>query len=170
MHFLVCQTGLFCRLAEFKFNFLIFFRLEVTIPKKIFQWEARNPRTRFKFIPGWMLHLERWLISYVCKPELRIIIHHFYLLSSLTRIHRFHVCDIDCYCLQVKEVSPAARRRDAKLSFAVVYPDKNGRMQVKKVYSKYPKPDHHNSLSLLPDFPFLNLDQSAQSGTVVIFS
>ncbi|KNA15412.1 hypothetical protein SOVF_098550 [Spinacia oleracea] len=33
----------------------------------------------------------------------------------------------------VKEVSPAARRRDAKLSFAVVYPDKNGRMQVKKV-------------------------------------
>ncbi|XP_056698012.1 histone deacetylase complex subunit SAP18-like, partial [Spinacia oleracea] len=32
----------------------------------------------------------------------------------------------------VKEVSPAARRRDAKLSFAVVYPDKNGRMQVKK--------------------------------------
>ncbi|XP_056687703.1 histone deacetylase complex subunit SAP18-like [Spinacia oleracea] len=35
----------------------------------------------------------------------------------------------------VKEVSPAARRRDAKLSFAVVYPDKNGRMQVKKVYT-----------------------------------
>lgn len=80
------------------------------------------------------------------------------------------MCDIGCYYLQVKEVSPAARRRDAKLSFAVVYPDKNGRMQVKKVYSKYPKPDHHNSLSLLPDFPFLNLDQSAQSGTVVIFS
>jgi len=39
----------------------------------------------------------------------------------------------DCNYLQVKEVSPAARRRDAKLSFAVVYPDKNGRMQVRKV-------------------------------------
>ncbi|ERM96316.1 hypothetical protein AMTR_s00001p00193310 [Amborella trichopoda] len=33
----------------------------------------------------------------------------------------------------VKEVAPAARRRDAKLSFAFVYPDKNGRFVVKPV-------------------------------------
>ncbi|XP_042483905.1 histone deacetylase complex subunit SAP18 [Macadamia integrifolia] len=33
----------------------------------------------------------------------------------------------------VKEVAPAARRRDAKLSFAFVYPDKNGRNVVKPV-------------------------------------
>ncbi|KAL8159291.1 hypothetical protein V2J09_000828 [Rumex salicifolius] len=33
----------------------------------------------------------------------------------------------------VKEVSPAARRRDAKLSFAFVYPDKNGRFVVREV-------------------------------------
>nr|AUS89396.1 SIN3 associated polypeptide P18 [Sesuvium portulacastrum] len=41
----------------------------------------------------------------------------------------------------VKEVSPAARRRDAKLSFAVVYPDKNGRMQVKKVGETFSNPN-----------------------------
>ncbi|KAJ8449332.1 hypothetical protein Cgig2_002464 [Carnegiea gigantea] len=35
----------------------------------------------------------------------------------------------------VKEVSPAVRRRDAKLSFAVVYPEKNGRMQVGETFS-----------------------------------
>ncbi|KAJ8443822.1 hypothetical protein Cgig2_017303 [Carnegiea gigantea] len=40
----------------------------------------------------------------------------------------------------VKEVSPAARRRDAKLSFAVVYPDKNGRMQVRKVGETFSNP------------------------------
>ena len=34
---------------------------------------------------------------------------------------------------QVKEVSVAARRRDARLSFAFVYPDKNGRFIVRQV-------------------------------------
>lgn len=33
----------------------------------------------------------------------------------------------------VKEVAPAARRKDAKLSFAFVYPDKHGRYVVRKV-------------------------------------
>ncbi|XP_078176612.1 SIN3 associated polypeptide P18 isoform X2 [Carex rostrata] len=33
----------------------------------------------------------------------------------------------------VKEVAPAARKRDAKLSFAFVYPDKNGRFIVRPV-------------------------------------
>eukprot|EP00262_Sarcandra_glabra_P001035 TRINITY_DN11045_c0_g1_i2.p1 TRINITY_DN11045_c0_g1~~TRINITY_DN11045_c0_g1_i2.p1 ORF type:complete len:165 (+),score=35.22 TRINITY_DN11045_c0_g1_i2:2-496(+) len=33
----------------------------------------------------------------------------------------------------VKEVAPAARRRDAKLSFAFVYPDKHGRYVVRQV-------------------------------------
>ncbi|CAN6485175.1 unnamed protein product [Victoria cruziana] len=33
----------------------------------------------------------------------------------------------------VKEVAPAARRRDAKLSFAFVYPDKHGRFVVTQV-------------------------------------
>ncbi|XP_058085494.1 histone deacetylase complex subunit SAP18 isoform X2 [Magnolia sinica] len=33
----------------------------------------------------------------------------------------------------VKEVAPEARRRDAKLSFAFVYPDKNGRYVVRPV-------------------------------------
>lgn len=33
----------------------------------------------------------------------------------------------------VKEVTPAARRRDARLSFAFVYPDKNGRFVVREV-------------------------------------
>nr|CAD1840574.1 unnamed protein product [Ananas comosus var. bracteatus] len=33
----------------------------------------------------------------------------------------------------VKEVAPAARKRDAKLSFAFVYPDKNGRFVVRPV-------------------------------------
>ncbi|KMZ58467.1 Histone deacetylase complex subunit SAP18 [Zostera marina] len=33
----------------------------------------------------------------------------------------------------VKEVAPAARRRDAKLSFAFVYPDKKGRFVIKPV-------------------------------------
>ncbi|KAK9035959.1 hypothetical protein V6N11_077981 [Hibiscus sabdariffa] len=33
----------------------------------------------------------------------------------------------------VKEVAPAARRRDARLSFAFVYPDKNGRFVVREV-------------------------------------
>ncbi|XWS35712.1 hypothetical protein CRYUN_Cryun20dG0020000 [Craigia yunnanensis] len=33
----------------------------------------------------------------------------------------------------VKEVAPEARRRDARLSFAFVYPDKNGRFVVREV-------------------------------------
>ncbi|KAJ4727056.1 histone deacetylase complex subunit SAP18-like [Melia azedarach] len=33
----------------------------------------------------------------------------------------------------VKEVAPAARRRDARLSFAFVYPDKSGRFVVREV-------------------------------------
>ncbi|XP_057978531.1 histone deacetylase complex subunit SAP18 isoform X2 [Malania oleifera] len=37
----------------------------------------------------------------------------------------------------VKEVAPAARRRDAKLSFAFVYPDKRGRFVVKEVGKTY---------------------------------
>ncbi|BAT97833.1 hypothetical protein VIGAN_09139900 [Vigna angularis var. angularis] len=34
---------------------------------------------------------------------------------------------------QVKEVAPPARRRNAKLSFAFVFPDKNGRFKVQEV-------------------------------------
>ncbi|KAF2315366.1 hypothetical protein P3X46_014690 [Hevea brasiliensis] len=37
----------------------------------------------------------------------------------------------------VKEVAPAARRRDARLSFAFVYPDKNGRFVVREVGKTY---------------------------------
>jgi histone deacetylase complex subunit SAP18 len=37
------------------------------------------------------------------------------------------------FLLQVKEVAPAARRKNAKLSFAFVYPDKRGRFKVKEV-------------------------------------
>lgn len=37
--------------------------------------------------------------------------------------------------LQVKEVAPEARRRDAILSFAFVYPDKRGRFVVREVSS-----------------------------------
>lgn len=37
--------------------------------------------------------------------------------------------------LQVKEVAPEARRRDAILSFAFVYPDKRGRFVVREVGS-----------------------------------
>lgn len=35
--------------------------------------------------------------------------------------------------LQVKEVAPEARRRNAKLSFALVYPDRHGRFVVREV-------------------------------------
>ena len=35
--------------------------------------------------------------------------------------------------VQVKEVALAARRRDAKLSFAFVYPDRRGRNVVRQV-------------------------------------
>ncbi|KAJ8900223.1 hypothetical protein K2173_024863 [Erythroxylum novogranatense] len=37
----------------------------------------------------------------------------------------------------VKEVAPAARRRDARLSFAFVYPDKTGRFVVREVGKTY---------------------------------
>lgn len=40
---------------------------------------------------------------------------------------------LDWTLSQVKEVAPAARRRDARLSFAFVYPDKNGRFVVREV-------------------------------------
>ncbi|KAL9246770.1 hypothetical protein vseg_020264 [Gypsophila vaccaria] len=53
----------------------------------------------------------------------------------------------------VKEVSPNARRRDAKLSFATVYPDKNGRMQLRKVGQTFSNPnkrqDDHMALGEL---------------------
>ncbi|KAL9231059.1 hypothetical protein vseg_006327 [Gypsophila vaccaria] len=41
----------------------------------------------------------------------------------------------------VKEISPAARRRDARLSFATVYPDRNGRLQVKKMGETFSNPN-----------------------------
>ncbi|KAL7203455.1 hypothetical protein ACSBR2_016689 [Camellia fascicularis] len=40
----------------------------------------------------------------------------------------------------VKEVAPEARRRDAVLSFAFVYPDKHGRFVVKEVGRTYSYP------------------------------
>lgn len=52
---------------------------------------------------------------------------------------------------QVKEVAPAARRRDARLSFAFVYPDKNGRFMVREV--------SHSSLTV----SYLGHDQSAMN-------
>uniref|UniRef100_A0A0D6QYH3 Histone deacetylase complex subunit SAP18 n=2 Tax=Araucariaceae TaxID=25664 RepID=A0A0D6QYH3_ARACU len=41
----------------------------------------------------------------------------------------------------VKEVAPAARRRDAKLSFAFVYPDRRGRNVVRQVGVTYGYPN-----------------------------
>ncbi|KAL7238744.1 hypothetical protein ACSBR2_004776 [Camellia fascicularis] len=41
----------------------------------------------------------------------------------------------------VKEVAPEARRRDAVLSFAFVYPDKHGRFVVKEVGRTYSYPN-----------------------------
>ncbi|TQD87677.1 hypothetical protein C1H46_026765 [Malus baccata] len=40
---------------------------------------------------------------------------------------------IGCAAFQVKEVAPAARRRNARLSFAFVYPDKHGHFVVREV-------------------------------------
>lgn len=37
------------------------------------------------------------------------------------------------FAFQVKEVALAARKRNARLSFAFVYPDKNGRFVVRQV-------------------------------------
>lgn len=83
------------------------------------------------------------LPPYVC----RIIISDFvemlllliFLLSLLTAL-------LIAILFQVKEVAPAARRRDARLSFAFVYPDKSGRFVVREV-----------SLSLLSHFFLLGL-------------
>ncbi|CAN8318693.1 unnamed protein product [Cochlearia groenlandica] len=52
----------------------------------------------------------------------------------------------------VKEVSVAARRRNARLSFAFVYPDKNGRFIVKEVgqtmsYPNRRQPDDSKALA-----------------------
>ncbi|CAN6815659.1 unnamed protein product, partial [Brassica oleracea] len=52
----------------------------------------------------------------------------------------------------VKEVSVAARRRDARLSFALVYPDKNGRFIVRQVgqtmsYPNRKQPDDSKTLA-----------------------
>lgn len=46
---------------------------------------------------------------------------------------------VDWYILfvQVKEVAPEARKRDAMLSFAFVYPDKNGKFVVREVSAFY---------------------------------
>lgn len=38
-----------------------------------------------------------------------------------------------CCVFQVKEVAPAARKRDARLSFAFVYPDRHGRNVIRTV-------------------------------------
>lgn len=45
-----------------------------------------------------------------------------------------YICSINISSsFQVKEVAPEARRRNAKLSFAFVYPDKRGRFVLKQV-------------------------------------
>lgn len=44
---------------------------------------------------------------------------------------------IACGSFQVKEVAPEARRRDATLSFAFVYPSKTGRLVVREVSSTF---------------------------------
>lgn len=46
-------------------------------------------------------------------------------------LHLFSMASLNV--LQVKEVAPEARRRDATLSFAFVYPDKRGRFVVREV-------------------------------------
>ena len=43
-------------------------------------------------------------------------------------------------CFQVKEVAPSARKREARLSFAFVYPDRRGRNVIRTV-------SHHSLLS-----------------------
>lgn len=45
----------------------------------------------------------------------------------------FGTSNVDCGSFQVKEVAPEARRRDASLSFAFVYPSKTGRFVLKEV-------------------------------------
>lgn len=54
-----------------------------------------------------------------------------YLILSFPHIY---VCFVNnSSSFQVKEVAPEARRRNAKLSFAFVYPDKRGRFVLKQV-------------------------------------
>lgn len=55
----------------------------------------------------------------------------FYWLLQVSVIYQWELFAV----LQVKEVAPEARRRDAALSFAFVYPDKRGRFVVKEVSS-----------------------------------
>ncbi|KAB5573644.1 hypothetical protein DKX38_000838 [Salix brachista] len=53
---------------------------------------------------------------------------------------------------EVKEVAPEARRRNAKLSFAFVYPDKHGRFVLRVVgmtHSSGRRPDDHKALAEL---------------------
>ncbi|CAN1157736.1 Histone deacetylase complex subunit SAP18 [Linum perenne] len=45
--------------------------------------------------------------------------------------------ELICILAWVKEVAPAARKRDAVLSFAFAYPDKNGRFVVREVGKTY---------------------------------
>ncbi|KAF8052013.1 hypothetical protein N665_1631s0012 [Sinapis alba] len=56
----------------------------------------------------------------------------------------------------VKEVSVAARRRDARLSFAFVYPDKNGRFIVRQVGQtmSYPNRKQPDDTKTLADLHF----------------
>ncbi|CAN7116114.1 unnamed protein product [Brassica rapa subsp. narinosa] len=56
----------------------------------------------------------------------------------------------------VKEVSVAARRRDAILSFAFAYPDKNGRFIVRHVGQtmSYPNRKHPDDSKTLADLHF----------------
>uniref|UniRef100_A0A6N2KQG7 18 kDa Sin3-associated polypeptide n=1 Tax=Salix viminalis TaxID=40686 RepID=A0A6N2KQG7_SALVM len=52
----------------------------------------------------------------------------------------------------VKEVAPEARRRNARLSFAFVYPDKHGRFVLRVVgmtHSSGRRPDDHKALAEL---------------------
>ncbi|CAN1308338.1 Histone deacetylase complex subunit SAP18 [Linum perenne] len=57
----------------------------------------------------------------------------------------------------VKEVAPAARKRDAVLSFAFAYPDKNGRFVVREV-------SPHWSIALSPYFISQNIYALLQIG------
>ena len=45
-----------------------------------------------------------------------------------------------CSCLRVQEVAPAAGRQLHKLSFQLVYPDRNGRPMVRNVGSVFTWP------------------------------
>lgn len=57
---------------------------------------------------------------------------------------------------QVKEIAPEARRRNARLSFAFVYPDKRGRFVVKQVLAPFSLSDTCMHRSTLLPFLFSN--------------